>query len=160
MDAEQTSVLETLDEIVQQSRVAQALDSAVCKAQEQLSQNPDAVSASVTVSLDVYGEQLPKIIQSSRVFVLRARTQSKRERHPNSHQRVLSYRGCGDIRTFEEKTWRSHFITSNPSAGIDERWVSVPQRIWHQPIAGENDWVSIAFHTVSQEELVDEYREE
>jgi len=160
MDAEERKTIETLDTIVRQPRVAKVLEAAVREAQEELAQNPEAVSVSVAVPLDVYGEGLPKVIQSSRVFVLRARAKSKRERHPNSHQRVLSYRGAGEIRTLEATAWRSHFITNEPSAGIDKRWASVAERIWHQPIAGKDDWAVIAFHTVPQDELIDEYQEE
>jgi hypothetical protein len=160
MDAQERRIVETLDTIVRQPRVVKVLEAAVREAQEELAQNPEAVSASVAVPVDVYGVRLPKSIQSSRVFVLRARAKSKKERHPNSHQRVFSYRGSGEIRTLEAKAWRSYFITDDPGTEIDKRWASVAEHIWHQPVAGDSNWIVIAFHTVPQDELIDEYQEE
>jgi hypothetical protein len=56
--------------------------------------------------------------------------------------------------------WRSHRVTSEPDGGIDTRWASLPANIWHQPVAGEEDWAVIAFHTASEKDLIDEYQEE
>jgi hypothetical protein len=157
MDAQETDIIETLDRIVRQPQVAQVLESAICQGQAQLAQAPGTVSASIPIPLSTYGEQLTQTIQSSRIFILRARSTSGIERHPNSHQRVLSYRGSGEILTLEGEKWRSHAITSEPGMEVGKRWSSVPEGIWHQPIAGESDWAVVVFHTASQDELVDEY---
>jgi hypothetical protein len=58
--------------------------------------SPEDVLAWEPIPLDLYKVPLPKAIHSSWVFILRANTVSGAERHPNSHQRMMSYRGTGD----------------------------------------------------------------
>ena len=59
--------------------------------------SPDLVYQSIDLSL--YGARLPPGIRSSWVFALRGNTVSGAERHPDSIQRMMSYRGSGDLQT-------------------------------------------------------------
>jgi len=90
------------------------------------------------------------------VFVLRANTRSGAERHPNSHQRMMSYRGSGDLQTRQRGDWCSHPLTSDPSAPIAERWISIPPYVWHQGVVPGENWAVVSFHTAGEQELIEE----
>lgn len=109
-----------------------------------------------TYPLATYGGGLPEAIRSSWVFVLRAGTTSGAERHPNSHQRVMSYRGEADFPTWEDGAWRPHPLVSDPAVPLERRWLSIPVDVWHMPIMGEDTWVVVSFHTATDAELIEE----
>ena len=112
------------------------------------------------IPLEVF-DKLPAEIKSSWVFVLRAGTNTGPERHPNSHQRMMSFAGGGDLQTGELDVWKSNVLTSDPAAPWEQRWVSIPPNIWHQPVVpNESDWVVVSFHTVPAEELIEERPDE
>ncbi len=108
------------------------------------------------VPLTVYDGRLPETIRSSWVFILRALAATGAERHPNSHQRVMSYRGFGDLQVWANDQWRSHPLVSNLDGPIECRWASIPAGTWHQAVVPDEDWVVVSFHTVSQDELIEE----
>jgi hypothetical protein len=111
------------------------------------------------VPLDTY-DALPPAIRSSWVFVLRRRTNTGAERHPNSHQRVMSLRASANLRTWEVGArggrWRSNLLTSDPGAPLERRWLSIPVNVWHEPLTGEDHWTVVSFHTVAAHELIEE----
>ena len=110
-----------------------------------LSGKPEAVMAWEPIPLEVF-DNLPTEIKSSWVFVLRAGTNTGPERHPNSHQRMMSFAGGGDLQTGELDVWKSNVLTSDPAAQWEERWVSIPPNVWHQPVVpNESDWVVVSF---------------
>jgi hypothetical protein len=78
------------------------------------------------------------------------------EKHPNSHQRMTSWKGGGDFRVHDGARWRSHVLTSDPKAALSRRWISIPVDTWHQGVVGEQDWVVVSFHTVPAAELIEE----
>jgi hypothetical protein len=88
--------LETLDTIVRREPVSVVIDSIVSRVEQNLTQNPEASIAWEPVLLATYGKVLPNMISSSWVFVIHAQTSTGAERHPNSCQRMMSYRGAGD----------------------------------------------------------------
>jgi hypothetical protein len=91
------------------------------------------------------------------VFVLRAGVDTGAERHPNSHQRMMSFEGSGDMRTGQPGHWQSNLLISNPGAPLEQRWVSIPRNAWHRPVVGkETDWTVVSFHTVTANELIEE----
>jgi hypothetical protein len=55
------------------------------------------------IPLSIYGNALPAMIRSSWVFILRAGTNTGAERHPNSHQRMMSFEGSGDMQVEDEQ---------------------------------------------------------
>ena len=106
-----------------------------------------------------FGSALPQIIQSAWVFGLRAGTNTGAERHPNSHQRMMSFIGSGDmqIRAAEDAPWKSNILLSDRDLPLNQRWISIPQNVWHRPVVAEaTDWVVVSFHTVSADELIEE----
>jgi len=108
------------------------------------------------IPLSVFGEALPVAIRSSWVFILRAGAITGAERHPNSHQRMMSYRATGDLQTGGEGKWQSNPLVSDPAASMEKRWISVPPNVWHQAAVSDRDWVVVSFHTVQAQELIEE----
>ena len=157
---DEPSTLRTLDELLQLDAVRAYVWSIVQRVRADLSGKPEAVMAWEPIPLEVF-DNLPAEIKSSWVFVLRAGTNTGPERHPNSHQRMMSFAGGGDLQTGELDVWKSNVLTSDPVAPWEERWVSIPSNVWHQPIVpNESDWVVVSFHTVPAEELIEERPDE
>ncbi len=149
-------VLEALDTAVLFEATRHRIDEIVDRVDRKLERRPDEVLAWEPIPLEFYVSSLPEGICSSWVFILRAHTVTGAERHPNSHQRMMSYRGSGDFQTLENGHWRSHFLNSEPTAPLEDRWISIPPNIWHQGVVLEEQWVVVSFHTVPADELIEE----
>ncbi len=155
---QEREILEQLAAALRLAGLRARIDSKVQLAEGRLAHESDALLAWEPLPLEWYGNALPRIIRSSWVFVLRAGTTTGAERHPNSHQRVMSYRGTGDLQTCQDDGWRSNSLTSDPAAPLEERWLSIPTNVWHQPVVpqGKEHWVVVSFHTATVEELIEE----
>ena len=149
-------VLEFLDRLLQQEPVRALLDVVVVRAEQHLRDDPAAVMAWEAIPLEVYGTPLPGSIHSSWVFILRAHVATGAERHPNSRQRMMSYRGSGDLQTRTGERWESNLLVSDRHLPLEQRWVSIPENVWHQAVTPGADWVVVSFHTVPAEELIEE----
>jgi hypothetical protein len=79
------------------------------------------------IPLIVFGSALPPEIRSAWVFVLRAGADTGAERHPNSHQRMMSFEGSGDLQTREPGKWLSNVLVSDAEAPLERRWISIPK---------------------------------
>ena len=154
VDSRERAILESLDRAVRSAR--QTIESIVTVVDAKLHHRSDDVLAWQSIPLHLYATQLPEPIRSSWVFVLRANVITGAERHPNSHQRMLSYRGRGDLQTQAGGKWYSHQLRSEPDAPLNERWISIPVSVWHQGVVGPDDWAVVSFHTVSEDELIEE----
>src|SRR5947207_380258 len=124
-----------------------------------LAANQEALMAWKPIPLNVFGQALPKTVRSSWVFILRAGANTGAERHPNSHQRMMSFEGTGDMQICAglESPWQSNVLENDPTAPFERRWVSIPQNTWHQPVVPKGaDWAVVSFHTVPAEELIEE----
>src|SRR5262245_6275454 len=98
MTKEERSVLETLDEIVRSDNVRTQLLPIIERIRAELARKPDALMAWEPVPLDTVGQRLSPSIKSGWVFVLRAGADTGFERHPNSHQRMVTLGGTGDVK--------------------------------------------------------------
>lgn len=168
MTKEERSILETLDKIVQSPPVRARIEPIVERVRADLARKPDALMSWEPVELETFGEQLPSSIQSGWVFVLRAGVDTGAERHPNSHQRMMTFAGSGDMKMDatgrpnevdgeSEIAWHSHVLVSDVKAPMERRWVSIPRNVWHRPvIPNVADWVVVSFHTVPAPELIEE----
>jgi hypothetical protein len=154
MDAREREILEALDAAVRSA--AASIEPIVTDVDRKLRESSGEVYAWATVPLDVYQVPLPESIRSSWVFVLRANTVTGAERHPNSHQRMMSFRGRGDFPTRPASEWISHRLRSEADAPVEERWISIPPSVWHQGVVGPEDWAVVSFHTVLDHELIEE----
>jgi hypothetical protein len=157
-DDPEEKVLQFLDRILQRKPVRAFLDAVVARVEERLRADPAAAMAWEPIPLDVYGTPLLGGIRSSWVFILRADGATGDERHPNSRQRMMSYRGAGDLQTRlgERERWESHCLDSDLQLPRQQRWISVPENVWHQAVTPAANWVVVSFHTVPDEELIEE----
>ena len=156
MDQEESCILKTLDIAVTAKAIAPSIDVLAAQLEQKLRERPDDVLVCEPIPLDFYKCSLPEAIRSSWLFILRANTITGAERHPNSHQRMVSYRGHGDLQIQIEGEWRSHFLKSDPTLPIEKRWISIPQNVWHQGIVPGENWVVVSFHTAAEHELIEE----
>ena len=96
------------------------------------------------------------MIRSSWVFAIRAQANTGAERHPNSQQRMMSYRCSGELQIWTGERWRSNTLVSDLEAQIENRWISIPPNTWHQAVVTKENWIVVSFHTVAEGELIEE----
>ena len=157
MTTEERSRLEVLDRALRSESVREHIRSIVVRVREQLARRKDALMSWEPFPLDVLATTLPPEIRSAWVFVLRAGADTGAERHPNSHQRMMSFEGSGDLQTGEHGKWQSNVLVSDPGSPLERRWISIPMDVWHRPVIdAETDWAVVSFHTVPAEELIEE----
>src|SRR5262249_62137553 len=87
------------------------------------------------IPVGILGDGWRSPIRSGWVFILRAGATTGAERHPNSHQRMVSFQGTGDLQTGAEGRWESYPLVSDGDADLERRWVSIPAKAWHKPVA-------------------------
>ncbi len=149
-------ILQILDAIARQESVRAMVDSVVLRVEQRLTQDFGALLAWEPVPLDTYGESLPNMIRSSWVFVVRAQANTGAERHPNSRQRMMSYRGSGDLQIGNGGRWCSNPLVSDSEVPIESRWISISPNVWHQVVVPKENWVVLSFHTAPENELIEE----
>ena len=158
---QETSRLKELDLLLLSWSVRNRILPVVSRVRADLERTTEALMTWEPIPLDVYGNALPPDIKSSWVFALRAGADTGAERHPNSHQRMMSLEGLGDMRTQEQGQWRSNLLTSDPSAPLEQRWISIPPNVWHRPVIVRHaNWIVVSFHTVPARELIEERPDE
>jgi len=173
MGPKERARLEKLDTIVRSDEPSAEIGPIVDRVCIALSQKPEVLMTWEPIPLDVFKQKLPQEIRSAWIFVLRAGADTGAERHPNSHQRMMTLHGSGDMKTEGKKEelrikkdekgidWQSNVLVSEPGAPLERRWISIPPNAWHRPVVGRGgDWVVLSFHTVSAEELIEEKLDE
>jgi hypothetical protein len=157
MNPQERSLLESLDVLLQPEEIRARIQPIVQRVGRKLAEDKTAQMAWEPIPLEVYGEALPAAIRSSWVFILRAGATTGAERHPNSHQRMMSFEGSGDMQTRGDGRWQSNVLVSTPEADLERRWISIPVNVCHQVVvpAGD-DWVVVSFHTVPAHDLIEE----
>jgi len=156
MNPQETRILQALDAAMRSAASASRIEGIVRRVESKLYETPGEVLSWEAIPLDLYRSPLPDMIRSSWVFILRADTVTGAERHPNSHQRMTSYRGRGDFQTRTRGPWRPHLLRSDPDAPLEERWISIPPNVWHQGVVGKENWVVVSFHTAAEKDLIEE----
>jgi hypothetical protein len=156
MNPQEWKILESLDKLLEPGAVRAAIAPVVERVERKLAREPRALMAWEPLPLSIYGNGVPDFIRSSWVFILRAGATTGAERHPNSQQRMVSWRGTGDLQTGGPGRWQSNRLVSDPAAELEKRWVSIPTNGWHQCVVPDANWVVVSFHTVPAEELIEE----
>jgi hypothetical protein len=157
MTQEERRRLESIDAVLRSETVREQIRPIVERVRAELARKKEAVMTWEPIPLTVFGRGLPGEIRSAWVFALRAGVDTGAERHPNSHQRMMTFAGSGDMQTGEPGEWESNVLISNPEAPLEQRWISIPQNAWHRPVVGkDDDWTVVSFHTVPAEELIEE----
>lgn len=157
MTDEERLRLESLDAGLQSKGVREKILPVITSLRSELARNKDVLMTWEPIPLGIFGHPLPHGIRSAWIFVLRAGADTGAERHPNSHQRMMTIEGTGDMQLGERGRWKSNFLQSDPTAPLEERWISIPPNVWHRPVAGNHtDWIVVSFHTVPAKELIEE----
>src|SRR5437868_13186698 len=123
MTPEERSRLESIDTILRSESVREEIRPIVQRVHAELGRKNDALMTWEPISLSVFGGALPAEIRSAWVFVLCAGADTGAERHPNSHQRMMSFEGSGDMQTGEPGKWQSNVLVSDPDAPLERRWI-------------------------------------
>jgi hypothetical protein len=161
MTAHERARLELLDAALRSESVRGRIRLLVDRLRGELARNKEALMTWEPVQLSIFDTVLPPEIRSAWVFVLRAGMDTGPERHPNSHQRMMSFQGNGDMQTGEPRNSRPNILVSDSNAPLEQRWISIPPNTWHRPVVGEAaDWAVVSFHTVLAEELIEERPDE
>src|SRR6476646_12106004 len=134
MTEEERWRLEALDTALRSDNVRERIRSVVVRVREELARRKDALMSWEPFPLDVLAATLPPEIRSAWVFVLRAGADTGAERHPNSHQRMMTFEGSGDMQTEERGQWQSNVLVGEHEAPLERRWISIPQNVWHHPV--------------------------
>src|SRR5213593_2921080 len=168
MRPEERSRLDALDAALRSEDVHAQIRPIVERVRAELARKAEALMTWKPIPLSTFRWVLPPEIRSGWVFILRAGSDTGAERHPNSHQRMMSFEATGDlqtdatsadhtVQTESEIDWRSNILVSDPKAPLERRWVSIPPNIWHRPVIPKGaDWVVVSFHTVPAAELIEE----
>src|SRR5438445_4962227 len=145
MTEEERSILKTLDRIVRSQRVRTNIEPIIERVRADLSRKSNALMTWEPIPADVFGAGLPVSLRSAWVFVLRAGADTGAERHPNSHQRMMTFDGTGDmqidvkharndVKSESEINWQSNILVSDPDAPLTAHWISIPPNVWHRPV--------------------------
>jgi hypothetical protein len=157
MTQEERSRLESLDAVLRSENVRKKIRPIVERVRAELARKKEALMTWEPISPGVFGGGLPPEIRSAWVFVLRAGADTGAERHPNSHQRMMTFEGSGDMQTGRPGRWQSNVLIGDPGTPLERRWISIPPNVWHRPVVGKDtDWAVVSFHTVAAEELIEE----
>ena len=154
---QEKNILENLDNLLKKKNIISLIAPIINEVKKELEQK-QVVSITKNIPVESFGSELPASINLCRLFILKANTKSKIERHTNSYQRTYTLYGEGDTKIFENNVWKSNVRKSSGSS-IEDRWLSVPDNTWHQPISFSDGWITITFHTASESEIIDEYKE-
>jgi len=126
--------------------------------------------ACVEVNIQAFKERLPghlqPLVNLCRVFLLkRGHRLPSPERHRNSTQRLVSFKNSGAIHIADSDHTEMKFCKFelvSPGEKLSRnfllRWNIVPPNTWHYPEASSvDDWCTVAFHSASSTDIVDEY---
>src|SRR5438270_1713781 len=157
MTQEEHARLESIDALLRSETIRRQVLPIIERVHAELARQKEALMTWEPIPLTVFGGALPPEIRSAWVFVLSAGADTGAERHPNSHQRMMTFEGSGDMQIREAGQWQSNVLVSNRDAPLEQRWISIPQNVWHCPMVGADaDWTVVSFHTVPAEELIEE----
>src|SRR3954447_19041957 len=141
MRPEERTCLESIDTILRSDAVRQQIRPVVECVRAELARKKEALMTWEPIPLTVFGRALPTEIRSAWVFVLRAGADTGAERHPNSHQRMMTFEGSGNLQTSEHGNWQSNVLVSDADASLEQRWILIPTNVWHRPVINsESDW--------------------
>ena len=142
-----------LSRSLKSASVRKAIAPALARVERALSARADEPQAWEPLSLDTLGFSPPTDIRSCWIFVLRTGATFGAERHPNSHQRTVALSGAALFEVFIGGSWTPWPISSQSESASA---VSIPPSMWHRIQIGRKNFVSISFHTVAADRLIEE----
>src|SRR6266516_4364529 len=124
-------VIPALDAVVRTPSAAGQVREALQRVLQQLALSREQMAWEI-IPLSALGCSLPESIRSCWVF------------------------GSGIFEVREAPGWTACGLVSEPSAAIEQRWVTIPPATWHRLFVGQQAWGMVSFHTVAPEELIEE----
>lgn len=149
-------ILVSIDEALRSREIRESVEALARELRTELEKERGKALVWRSIPLSLFGGGLPPQIRSSWVFGIRAACETGAERHPRSHQRMMSFAETGDLQVWDGKRWISRKLLSDPGEKIGKRWISIPPGTWHQAVADDATWIVVSFHTVRDNELVEE----
>jgi len=98
MEPEERARLEKLDTIVRSDELRAEIYLIVDRVCTALSEKPETLMTWEPIPLDIFRQKLPREIRSGWICLWRAGADRGAERHPNSHHRMMTLHGSGDMR--------------------------------------------------------------
>jgi hypothetical protein len=148
-------ILVALDRDARASAVSAALAPTVTALLHQLNAAAHPLQAWQPLDADVVGLRLPEGIVSVWLFALRACGSFPSERHPNSWQRSVELQGRATFEIYRDSAWHAHPL-NGAATSADGRAISIPPNVWHRIEVGAEPLVSLSFHTVPADQLIEE----
>lgn len=145
-----------LSRLLKSSRVSESITPVLARVESALSVRPDQPQAWEPLAFSSLGFDIPVGIQSCWIFVLRAGATFGAERHPNSHQRTIALSGAALFEVFIDGFWSPRPISSGNGESESASAVSIPPSVWHRIEIGPQNFVSVSFHTVPSDQLIEE----
>ena len=118
MIPEERTRLESIEIVLRSDTVREQIRPIIERVRAELTRKNEALMTWEPIPLTVFGRALPREIRSAWVFVLRAGADTGAERHPNSHQRMMTFEGSGDMRT------------ERGASGNRMSWLAILRRRW------------------------------
>jgi hypothetical protein len=148
-------VLLELDNLLVREGGAEMLSPMIARLLQHLDESPTLPQTWQPLGEEFLDSKLPGGIVSAWLFALRGGGKFTNERHPNSWQRSLALRGRALFEVYSEGSWQRHPL-DGAGLTINERAISIPPNIWHRIAIGPDALVSLSFHTVAADELIEE----
>jgi hypothetical protein len=145
-----------IEKLLQSSSIRKRIEALSAQIQRELVQNTEKVLVWRSIPFSLYGDRLPEEIKSSWIFGIQAKRETGAERHPRSRQRMMSYRGSGDLQVWDGNRWISRKLVSDAKETLGKRWITIAPNTWHQAVTGDTIWIVVSFHTVADGELEEE----
>lgn len=171
--------------------VRAVLDAGFVRLAVELGTRPEPPHATCTIPIKLFTSRSDSAgadqdqVRLCRLFLLRRGARmAVPERHTNSVQRLVSYRGQGwvhqgvpggpainlrarAVRSPQEGGEKQRMESADPGlaalapvadiADLPCHWDIVPAGVWHYPEAGGGqDWATVTFHSAAEDEIVDE----
>lgn len=145
--------------------VRAVLEAGFARLEAKLETRPEPPHSTCAVPIELFVDDARHDeVRLCRLFLLRRGARmAVPERHRNSVQRLVSYRGRGSIHQGipgggpEGLRTRAVFSPDADTADLDRHWDIVLEGVWHFPEAAEDeDWATVTFHSATEDEIVDE----
>lgn len=128
----------------------------IARVESALWARPDQSQAWNPLALSSLAFETPTDVRSCWIFVLRAGARFGPERHPNSHQRTVALSGDALFEILVDDSWSPWPVGATTHEPGGTSVISIPPLAWHRIGVGAQNFISVSFHTVPAEQLIEE----
>lgn len=148
-------LLPQLLELVRRPDLADTLSAHAMQARARLASDPTAAFSWSAVSSRSLPKELPPSVQSAWVFVVRRGRTAGCHMHPSSLQTTIALEGSGTVYVGEPGHAEAVQLTDEAGAAPGLRGVTVKPGVYHDAVAGDQEWVVVSFHSATQQGLTE-----